>query len=169
MLRVKDITLMAILTTILFVQEQAFTFLPNIQLTVMLLVLYTKTLGMKKTMIIVVIHTILDNLIMGSFHLLFVGLMLLGWLLIPLLLGTVFKRVENVIALAFLGILFSFLFCWVMLPGGIFIQNARFIDYFLVDLPWQILLAISSFFTILWLYEPLKNVMHQLDSRLFPE
>ena len=36
MRRVKDITIIAILAAILFVQEQALSFLPNIQLTVFL-------------------------------------------------------------------------------------------------------------------------------------
>ena len=40
--RVKDITIIAAFAAILFIQEQALSFLPNIQLTVFLLVLYSK-------------------------------------------------------------------------------------------------------------------------------
>ena len=51
--RVKDITIIAILAAILFVQEQALSFLPNIQLTVFLLVLYSKTLKLWKVLLII--------------------------------------------------------------------------------------------------------------------
>ena len=53
--RVKDITIIAILAAILFVQEQALSFLPNIQLTVFLLVLYSKTLKLWKVLLIIFI------------------------------------------------------------------------------------------------------------------
>ena len=168
-MRVKDITLMALLTAILFVQEQAFTLLPNIQLTVMLLVLYSKVLGLKKTTFIILVHTLLDNLVMGSFNLYFIAFMLAGWLLIPLLLTTVFKKVESTIALAFLGILFSFLYSWVMAPASLIIQDALtlplLIAYLQIDIWWEILLAMSSFLTILWLYEPLHHVMMNLETK----
>src|SRR5690554_4722661 len=111
MLRVKDITLIAILTAILFAQEQILSFLPNIQLTVLLIVLYSKVLGLKRTIIIVTIHTFLDNLLMG-FNIFYFPFMLVGWLIIPISLNTIFKRVNNTILLAFLGILFSFLYSW---------------------------------------------------------
>lgn len=168
-MRVKDITLMALLTAILFVQEQAFTLLPNIQLTVMLLVLYSKVLGLKKTTFIILVHTLLDNLVMGSFNLYFIAFMLAGWLLIPLLLTTVFKKVESTIALAFLGILFSFLYSWVMAPASLIIQDALtlplLIAYLQIDIWWEILLAMSSFLTILWLYEPLYMMMKNLETK----
>ena len=56
MRRVKDITIIAILAAILFVQEQALSFLPNIQLTVFLLVLYSKTLKLWKVLLIIFIQ-----------------------------------------------------------------------------------------------------------------
>ena len=42
---VKDITLIAVLTSILFVQKQLLSFLPNIQLTFFFLVLFSKKLN----------------------------------------------------------------------------------------------------------------------------
>ena len=65
-LSAKDIAVIAILAVVLFIQEEVLTFLPNVQLTVFLIVLYTKKLGFKKTTIIILIHVILDNLVMGA-------------------------------------------------------------------------------------------------------
>ena len=46
-MRVKEIVILALLTTILIVQEQILAILPNIQLTFLLIFLYTKVLGFK--------------------------------------------------------------------------------------------------------------------------
>ena len=69
MFRIKDITIIAFFSAILFVQEQLFSFLPNVQLTVFLIVLYSKVFGFTKTAIIILIHTLLDNIVMGSMNL----------------------------------------------------------------------------------------------------
>ena len=49
---VKDICYIAALTAILVVQEFALSFLPNIQLTILLLMVYSRVLGLKKTFFI---------------------------------------------------------------------------------------------------------------------
>ena len=72
----KEIVVLALFAALLFVQEQVLTFLPNIQLTVFLLILYSKMLGMKKTLLIILIHVLLDNLVMGSMNPLFICFML---------------------------------------------------------------------------------------------
>ena len=77
MFRIKDITIIAIFAAILFVQEQLLTFLPNVQLTVFLIVLYSKVFGLSKTLIIILIHTILDNILMSSFSLYYFPFMLI--------------------------------------------------------------------------------------------
>ena len=56
----KDIVFIAACISIVFVQEQILSFLPNIQLTVLLLVLFSKKLGFIKTTIFVFIHSLLD-------------------------------------------------------------------------------------------------------------
>ena len=67
------------------------TFLPNIQVTVILIVLYSKILGTKKTLIIILIHVILDNLIMSSFNIMYVPFMYIGLTKCGLILSFVFK------------------------------------------------------------------------------
>ena len=155
---IKDITLIALLTTILFVQEQLLSILPNIQLTVFLLVLYSKKLGFIKTTIICFIHVLLDNLIMGSFNVIYMPFMFIGWMIIPISLNTIFKKVNSNILLAFLGLLFSFLYCWIYIIPNTLILEVSFISYLVADILWEVLLSTSSFLTILLLYEPCSNL-----------
>lgn len=164
MIRVKDIALIGIFAAILFVQEQLLSILANVQLTIFLLVLYTKVFGFKKTIIIMIIHVFLDNLVMGSFNYLMIIFMILGWGFIPVSLSTVFKKVNKPIGLAFLGILFALVFSWFMIIPGMIIQELSFQQYIIPDIIFEVILAISSFLTILWLYEPLYKVLNELNQ-----
>jgi len=166
MIRVKDITIIAILAAILFIQEQALMGLPNVQLTVLILIVYTKAIGVKKTILIVLIHTILDNLLWG-FDIRYFIPMLLGWLFIPFSLGTIFKKVEKPLTLAILGILYAFIYSWLMAFPQLLIDKSVFITYLIGDIPFEIIFAASSFATILWLYEPLKKVITNLETQYF--
>ena len=119
---VKDITLISIFTTILFVQEQLLSSLPGVQLTVFLIILFSKKIGLVRTSLIIILHVILDNIYMASFSLMYTPAMLVGWLIIPLTICTIFKKVESPIILAILGILYSFIYCWLyIIPGLIYI------------------------------------------------
>ena len=162
MLTTRDITLIAILTAILFVQEQVLSFIPNFQLTVFLLVLFSKKTGFVNTIIITAIHVLLDNLIMGSFNFIYVPFMLIGWLIIPVLLNTIFKKVNSNILLAVLGVMFSFIYCWIYIIPNCIILQTDFFSYLIADLMWEILLASSSFITILLLYDPCSNVLDKV-------
>lgn len=166
-MKIKDITLIAILTTILFVQEQLLSFIPNVQLTVFLLVIYSKVLDFKKTSIIVLLHTLLDNIINGSMNIIYFPFMLLGWMLIPIFITTVFKKTENSLILGLIGIAFSFIYCWLFMIPQIIIYNVDIFEYLLSDLFFEIALAISSFLTILWLYgvtsKFLRNILKKYN------
>lgn len=155
----KDITLIAVMTTILFVQEQVLTSLPGIQLTVFLMVLYAKKFGLIKSSIIIILHVILDNLFINSFSLMYTPTMLIGWLIIPITICTIFKKVESPIILAVLGIFYSFIYCWLYIIPSYLMYNIDPIAYLISDFVFEIILAVCSFISILFLYKPCSRVM----------
>ena len=134
-------------------------FLPNVQLTFLLLILYSKKLKFCDTLIIGFSYVILDNLIAGSFNILFMIFITIGLLIIPILLNTLFKKVESHISLAILGILFSFIYSWLLIIPGSILFEIDFINYLKADIIWEIILAISSFITILFLYKPCAKIL----------
>lgn len=160
-----DITLIAVLTAILSVQEFLLTFLPNMQFTVILIVLYAKILGTKRTLIIIVIHVILDNLLLGSFNIIYFPTMLIGWSLVPILLNTIFKKVTSPFGLACLSVIFSLVYCWLFIIPSVIISKVDFIPYLISDIPFELILASCSFITVYWLYEPLSKVMNNLTNK----
>ena len=162
---VKDLTLIAILSAIIIVLELALSFLPNIQLTFFLIVLYSKVLGLKKTSLIVLIYVLIDNLIMGgiSLYTLFV---LVSLLVIPVSLNTIFKNVSSPIPLAILGMIFAFIYSWIYIIPTMLLTNINFVDYLMADIFFEILLASSTFLSILWLYTPVeKFLLNIIESK----
>ncbi len=155
---VLDMALIAMFSAILLIQEEALTFIPNVQLTVFLLVLYSKRLGFVKTSIIVIIHVFLDNLVMSSFSLVWTPAMFVGWLLIPLVICTVFRKVENFIVLAIAGAILSFTYCWCYILPNYLVMHIMPLKYLEGDILFECILALSSFVSILFLYIPCKMI-----------
>ncbi len=156
---IKDITTIAICSTIILTQEQLLSFIPNVQLTVFFIVLYSKVLGCFKTLIIIFIHTLLDNILFGNLGILFFPFMLIGWSVIPIVITMFRKNNEQPLMLAFVGFVCSLFYSWIfIIPNWLFTEvDIRL--YILSDIPWEIVLAVSSFLTILWLYEPCSKVL----------
>ena len=157
-LTVKDMALIAMFAAILFIQEEALTFIPNVQLTVFLLVLYSKRLGFFKTSLIIIIHVLLDNLVMGSFSAIWTPAMFVGWMLIPIVICTIFRKIDNFIILAFAGALLSFTYCWCYILPNYLILRIHPLKYLASDIIFELILAASSFVSILFLYIPCRDM-----------
>ena len=160
----KDITIIAVMTTILFVQEQLLASLPGIQLTVFLIILFSKKLGLAKSSIIIVLHVLLDNFYMSSFSLMYTPTMLIGWLIIPLSLCTIFKKVESAIVLGLLGVLYSFIYSWLYIIPSYFLISIEPIAYLISDIAFEITLAVVNFVSILFLYKPCSKIFELLNK-----
>lgn len=162
--KIKEMTLVAACAAILFAQQIALSFLPNIQFTTLLVILYTKVLGFKKTTFIVIIHVVVIAFLSpaGSINPIHLPAMLMGWMLIPILLSTIFKNLNNAFGLSVFGLIFGFVYGWMFIPFSVFLLDVPFMEYFLMDLPFEIIMAISNFITILWLYDILKKVLIDL-------
>ena len=149
---------MAMFTAILFVQEEALTFIPNIQLTIFFIVLYSKKLGFFRTSIIVLVHVILDNLVMGSFSLLYTPAMFFGWMLIPVLFCTICRKTENPLILACLAGFCGFLYCWSFILPNYLLMKIDPLVYLASDIVFEAILAACGFLTVLILYKPCSKL-----------
>lgn len=161
-MKVKDITLIAIFSVILFVQEEILNFIPNVNLTFFLIVLYSKTLGLKRTTLIIFIYCLLDNFVMNSFSIYFTPCIFTALILIPILINTIFKNINGKLKLSFLSALFSLMYCWSFIVPSILIYKIDFLSYIITDIPFEILLATSSFISVLLLYDSCSNTIHKL-------
>ncbi len=162
---IKEITLLAISTSLLIVQEYVLQFLPNIQLTTLLVMVYTYVFGIRKTSMIVIVHVFIDNLLLGSIGMFNVWIpMLIAWLLIVFLFHLLKQKTENILVYAIAGFLFGHLYGLVFVPFQAFLLDVPIIPYLLADLPFQLIMAITNFLTVIWLFPILTPYLSQLYS-----
>lgn len=154
-----EVVLIAICTALLTSLEIALSILPNIQLTFLLIIVFSKVLKTKKTLIIIILHVIIDNLIMASFNIFFVLVMMIGLMIIPLTLNTIFKKVTSPLGLAALSIIYALIYSWLYIIPSVLLLKNDFRIYLIQDLPFEGLLAGSSFLSVLWLYTPLTKII----------
>jgi hypothetical protein len=146
---------------ILIVQEQLLVFLPNIQLTVVLIMVYAAILPGYLLGFLVVGYVILDNLLMGSFSLIYTPPMLIAWSLLALI-GFLVKG-RSIIIILIIAFFFGFIYGWIFIPFNMFLHGINiFWPYLISDLPFEITMAVNNYLTVLLLYKPLLLILSPL-------
>ncbi len=161
-LTARELCIMAMLTVLLFAQEELLNFLPNINFTILLILLYAKVFGLAKCAMIVTVYLIFDAVYMSSLNPIFTSFQWLGWMVNPILTCTLFKNTEDSLRLAFAGALYALMYCWIMIFPTIYILHVPAKGYIAADIPFELLLAASAFLGILLFYEPLRKLLNKL-------
>ncbi len=161
----RRLILLAMCAAILYVQQQVLAFLPNVQFTTMLVIVFASVFTFKETVSLVFVHVFLVNLISfvgGGFNPLVLTPMLLAWLLVPIAYNTFLRRTKNEVALAFFALFFGFIYGWVFIPFTMLqVEVFEFWPYLLADLPFEIIMGTSGFLTVLWLFKPLHRLLRR--------
>ena len=168
----KKLLMIALAVTITFVQEQMLLLLPNVQLTIVLMFVFASVFTYKEHVIYITVYVILDNLYMGGFNLYNVIPMWFAWNLIPFMYNIILRRTTDEKTLAFTAFVFGFLYSWSFIPGAILMYGLSDVwqMYIIADILFEVILAVTGFVTVLWLYKPLLNTMWmiQYGRRLTP-
>ncbi len=159
----KDIIIISILSSILFVSEQILTFIPNVQITFLLIIVFSKIFKLRITLLIILIHVLLDNLFLASFNIMFVPFMFIGYSIIPISLY--FIKVDKEVVLALLSIIFSCIYCSLYIIPNTIVFNVNILDYLIADIPFMIILSLSSFISVIWLYKPIKEKLEKIINK----
>lgn len=159
-IKMYDVVLLSLLSAILLITDQLLVFLPNFQVTFLLIILYSKKLGITKTILIILTYVTIDNLIMGSFDFYYVPTMMIGFSLIPITINTIFKKIDNVILLGLIGVMHAFIYSWLFIIPTVFLYQIDIINYLIMDIPYELILAASTFITVFGLYRPLIKLFN---------
>ena len=147
------------MTAVLFSQQLLLSALPNIQFSFLLVVVYAKAFGTKETMIITFLHTVANTILYGGFMYVLAPFMVLGYWSVIAIVNLALRRQKNSIILAIGGFIGSLTYSWILAIPSIFIFDINWKAYMLADIPWELILGITSFITILLLFDPLYNVL----------
>lgn len=150
---IKELSILAFMTVILFVQEELLTFIPNVQFTFLLMAVYTAVFGLKRSMMIVFVHVMLDNIVMGSMTPIVVIPMLIGYIIYVTLIYLV--KNKNLVVIVLVASLGSLIYCYTFMVANALFLDINIYAYFIADIPFEILLVLSTVLTITYLYRPL--------------
>lgn len=149
------------LLAILVIQEHFLILAPNIQLTVALLVVYATILPKHLLFILVLAYVVLDSVLMGSLNLLYFPPMLIAWFFLVFIARLL--RNQLPIWTMLFAFFYGFIYGWLFIPFAMIERGIRsFWPYLLADLPFEIIMAVNNFFTVLLLYNPLTVVLKPL-------
>ena len=146
------------LTVILTVQEEVLTFIPNVQLTFLLITVYGATIGILDGTLVVLVHVLVDNLIMNSFTPYIIIPMFIG-LEIALLFGYLLRNRKEWIIAIFAGIS-GFIYSMIFWGSTVLFYSIEPIPYLISDIPFEVVLITCNIITVLFLFKPLTKIIN---------
>jgi hypothetical protein len=162
----KKMLMIAISIAIIFTQEQLLMFLPNIQFTVLLIIVFTSVYSFKETMILITGYVFLDSMYMGGLNPFYVTPMLIAWYLIPIAYHTVLRKTKNEVSLSIFAFIFGIAYGLVFIPFQMIQFGITTLwPYLLNDIPFELIMAFTGTLTVLWMYKPLYNLMNEITNK----
>ena len=160
-LTVRDIALIAMLTAILSAQELFLSALPNVQISFLLVAVYGRVLGFKKTIAIVVLHTLIKNVVIG-FNIMIVLPALIGWIGYTVI-NSLYRK-DNLFLRAILCAFGVVFYASSFIPFAMYFFKVKFIPYLIADLYFTVPLILISCTTIFIAYLPIVRSFNSLND-----
>lgn len=151
----KDIVLIGLLAALLKSAQAILSFLPNIEIVSLLILIFAIRLGAKRTVYITVLFSTLNILIWG-FNLATIGYFFVwsGYAVVCALFKNLLKNdISVAIFLGIYGLVFGGLFALIYLPMGYSYALSYWINGFIFDLVH----GVSNFIVGLWAFSPVLN------------
>jgi energy-coupling factor transport system substrate-specific component len=161
-MKIKDIALIGMMSAILVAVQVALSFLPNIELVSILIIIYTLVFG-RKALYIIYVFVAVEGIIYG------IGLWWINYLyvwtvlfLIAMLLRKQHSPYIWAIISGFYGLTFGALCA---IPNLFLSGIGSAISYWLAGIPFDILHAIGNFVVALLLFHPLYYIMDKINRK----
>lgn len=152
------------LLAVLVIQEQILVFIPQVQLTVILIIVYAQFLSYHMLAPLIVGYVLLDNLIMASFSIMYTPSMMIMWVLLGVIARMLRHKPDYTLFLWAVG--FAFLYSWSFIPARLIEQSTTNVCLYLkADLIFEIILATNSVVTFQLFYQPLKKIFERIYKR----
>ncbi|MBN2605250.1 MAG: hypothetical protein JXR62_05415 [Bacilli bacterium] len=162
----KKMLMIAISIAIIFTQEQLLMFLPNIQFTVLLIIVFTSVYSFKETIILITGYVFLDSMYMGGLNPFYITPMLLAWYVIPIAYHTVLRKTKNEISLSIFAFVFGIIYGLTFIPFQMIQFGITTLwPYLLNDIPFELIMAFTGTLTVLWMYKPLYGLMNNIVNQ----
>ncbi len=156
--------MLAMLTAILFVQETLLSSIPNIQISVLLIMVYAATLGVSKATLVMTVHVLLDNMLWGSLNPLTACPMWLGWFVLILIAFSLRRAPLPLIVVG--SVVGSLIYCWCFAIFNVIFLNVNIIAYLVADIIFEVLMCACSVITVMFLYRPAEKLIKNFHEKI---
>jgi len=143
--------------TIIFVMELSLSFLPNIQVTTLLMIVFATNYKLKYVVTLTFGYVFLNGMAYG-FSLYLVS-MLVGWLVLNVTINLLHTRNLHVLTLS--SLLFGLFYGMFFVPINVLLTGVDFWAYIMADIPFALLFAASNILTVLYLYKPIDKIVRK--------
>lgn len=161
-LKVKDITLIAMMAAVIEVSKLVLAQIPNVELTTFWIMMFSLYFG-KRVYYVIIIFILLEGIVYGP------QLWWIMYLYTWPLLAYVTMRLKDTstfnmsIVSCVFGLLFGFLcsfpYFFIGLPSGIAEGFRTAFTWWIAGIPWDMVHGIANFLVMFILHKPIKNVM----------
>ena len=165
---IKEIILFAILSSILTLSQIALSFIPNVELVTLLIMIYS-LIYKEKTLYIVVIFVIMMGLLHG-FGTWWFGYLII-WPLFSLITCKLSKSLEgNYLRMSICSGIFGFIFGMLYtIPNIIFAGVKAGSAYYIAGIPYDIIHGTGNYFLMLFLGERIYKLITSLNNQYFQD
>ena len=165
-MKIRDITLIGILSASITASKLALSFIPNVELVTLLFMVYTVVFGIRKSLFISVIFTITEIFIYGFSTWLLVYFII--WPMLILITGLGESKVKSEYGYALIGGVFGYSFgAFFAVFESIFYGLAYGWAYWIKGIPFDLIHGTSNFIVIVMLYKPLLNILMKLKTSYY--
>jgi energy-coupling factor transport system substrate-specific component len=167
-IKTEDLILIGLLSATVTAGKLALSFIPNVEIVTLLLLIYTVSLGVKRGLLITLIFTTTEIFIYGFST--WVLAYYFVWPLLIIIIGLFKRQIKTEYGFAFIagifGLTFGFLFA---IFESFFYGYAYGIAYWIRGIPFDIVHGVSNYIVVIILYKPLtkvfKNKINDWDLR----
>jgi len=165
-MKARDVVLIGILSASITAGKLALSFVPNVEIVTLLFIVYTVTFGYKRTLLASLIFTTTEIFLYGF------ATWLLGyyfiWPLLIIITEVLNKRFKSEYAYAILGASFGYAFgIFFAVVESFFYGVAYGWAYWIRGLVFDLVHGTSNFIMILFLFNPLKNLLGKLKKNYY--
>ena len=158
-LSAREIVILGLMTALLLVAQVGLSFLPNIELVSLLIIVYTMVFR-KKVFLIIYTFVLLEGLIYGFGTWWFTYLYV--WTVLALL-AWAFREMESTLGWAILNAAFGLMFGALTALTNLFISGiGGMISYWVAGIPFDLMHCAGNFATALVLFKPLTALFKRL-------
>jgi energy-coupling factor transport system substrate-specific component len=157
-MKIRDIVLIALLSAATTAGKLALSFLPNIEIVTLLFIVFTVTLGLKRSLLISAVFVTTDILIYG-FSTWVIGYYI-AWPLLVFITSLIAGKLKSEYGYAVIGGLFGLFYGMIFaVVESFFYGPAYGLAYWIKGLTFDLVHGVSNFIIVLLLFSPLKGVL----------